>query len=95
MNTVRIRLVGDETCTETLMNMLHEVSGVEYVEALPLFDARLACGILENGDGLDTESSVCNLEVEVTDASAAHRIRIFTAGAAMLMDASAEFVEQF
>jgi hypothetical protein len=96
MNTVRIRLLGDEGRTETLMNMLHGMAGVECIEALPVADGQCACSALESVDGApEPTPAVCNLEVEVVDAGAASRIRTFAAGAAILLDASAEFVERF
>lgn len=96
MNTVRIRLLGDEGRTETLMNILHGMAGVECIEALPVADAQCAGSASESVDDAPVPiPAVCNLEVEVVDASAANRIRMFAAGAAVLMDASAEFVERF
>lgn len=96
MNTVRIRLLGDEGRTETLMNMLHGMAGVECIEALPMADGQCACSALESVDGApEPIPAICNLEVEVVDAGAANRIRAFAAGAAILLDASAEFVERF
>lgn len=83
MNTVRIRLLGDEGRTETLMNILHGMAGVERIETLPAVDAT------------DVIPAVRNLEVEVADAGTADRIRMFAAGAALLLDTSAEFVERF
>lgn len=84
MRIMRIRVVGDETRAETLMNMLHTMDGVARVEEMPLPRA----GLGGNGD------AVSHLEVAVAD-GAAHRIRAFMAGAALLMDASAEFVDRF
>ena len=96
MNTARIRLVGDEIRAETLMNMLHGVNGVERIEALPVLDAGWDRGAAENVVGTpDAMPAVCNLEVEVAGVRAAHRVRTFAAGAAVLMDATAEFVERF
>lgn len=96
MNIVRIRLLGDEGRTETLMNMLHGMAGVECIEALPVADAQCACSALESvDDAPEPIPAVCNLELEVVDANAANRIRMFAAGAAILLDASAEFVERF
>ena len=81
LQTVRIRIVGDQTRAETLLNMLHGIDGVAQVEAMPLLGSE--------------QGAVCHVEVAVVDASAAWRIRAFAAGAAILMDASAEFVDQF
>lgn len=77
---LKIRIVGDEARAEALMNMIHDMDGVAQVEAIPLPDAG--------------PSAICHIEVAVADASAAWRIRSFAAGAAMLMDAMAEFVDQ-
>lgn len=96
MNTVRIRFVGDEGCVETLKNMLHGTAGVKCIEALPVVDAQCACSALKNVD--DTPAvmpAVCNLEVEVVDASAANRIPLFATGTAIVMDAKPELVERF
>lgn len=96
MSTVRIRLLGDEGRTEAPMNMLHGMAGVECNEALPVADAQCACSALESVDDAPEPIPVaCNLEVEAVDAGAANRIRTFAAGAAILLDASAEFVERF
>jgi len=80
MHIMKIRIVGDEARTEALVNMIHDMDGVARVEATPLADAG--------------QPAVCYIEVAVTDASAACRIRSFAAGAAILMDAMAEFVDQ-
>jgi hypothetical protein len=87
MHTMRIRIVGDETRAETLMNMLHAMDGVAQVEEMPQPGARV------NGNGAN--HAVSHIEVAVADGAAAHRIRVFAASAAILMDASAEFVDRF
>jgi hypothetical protein len=79
MQTIRIRIIGAETCAETLMNMIHEMDGVAQVKEMLLPD-------------LDQRTAF-RFEVGVIDAGTAWRIRTFTAGAAMLMDASAEFAD--
>lgn len=79
MQTLKIRIVGDAARAERLMNMIHEMDGVAQVEEIPLFDA--------------SPCTACHIEVAVSDADTAWRIRAFTAGAAMLLDASAEFVD--
>jgi len=87
MHTVKIRIVGDESRAETLMNMLHTMDGVAQVEEMPLTQA----GLDANGSG----DAVSDIEVAVADGATASRIRIFTAGAAILLDTSAEFVDRF
>ncbi len=84
---MRIRIIGDETRAETLMNMLHAMDGVAQVEEMPLPRAGF------NGNG--GNHAVSHIEVAVADGAAAHRIRVFAASAAILMDASAEFVDRF
>ena len=85
MHTMRIRIIGDETRAETLMNMLHALDGVAQVEEMPLPDAG------PDADGLDNAFS--DIEVAVADGDA-QRIRSFAASAAILMDASAEFPDR-
>lgn len=87
---MRIRIIGDETRAETLMNMLHAMDGVAQVEEMPLPRA----GFNGNG-GNGGNHAVSHIEVAVADGAAAHRIRVFAASAAILMDASAEFVDRF
>lgn len=96
MHTVRIRLIGDELHADALMNMLHEIAGVEIVEAvLPAPDG-YSGRVVPYGNGKERVlRDVSHIEVGVADSGAAARIRTFAAGAAMLMDASAEFVEHF
>lgn len=84
MHTMKIRIVGDQARAETLMNMLNAMEGVAQVEEMPLPRA----GLEADGDG------VSHIEVAVAD-GAAYRIRTFTAGAAILLDTSAEFVDRF
>jgi hypothetical protein len=79
MQSVRIRVVGDEACADALMNMINEMDGVAQVEQLPLPDRG--------------PHDACHIDVAVADAGTAWRIRTFAAGAAMLMDASAECVD--
>jgi hypothetical protein len=90
MQTMRIRVVGDEARAEALMNMLHAMDGVAQVEEMPL--PRADRGVDGRGNG--NVDAVSHLEVAVAD-GAAHRVRAFTAGAALLMDACAEFVDRF
>lgn len=87
MHTMRIRIVGDQTHAETLMNMLHAMDGVAQVEVMPPPRAGL-------GDGT-VDDAVSHIEVAVDDGVAARRIRTFTASTAILLDASAEFVDRF
>lgn len=84
MHTMRIRIIGDEARAETLMNMLHALDGVAQVEEIML-----------PGAGLDADGpgdAVSDIEVAVADGDA-YRIRSFAASAAILMDASAEFLD--
>jgi hypothetical protein len=83
MHTMRIRIVGDETHAETLMNMLNAMDGVAQVEVMP-----------PPGAGAYGEA-VSHIEVAVDDGAAARRIRTFAASTAILLDASAEFVDRF
>lgn len=94
MRTMRIRVVGDEARAEALMNMLHAMDCVAQVEEMPL--PRTGHGVDGGGNsnGNGNGDAVSHLEVAVAD-GAAHRVRAFTAGAALLMDASAEFVDRF
>lgn len=92
MRTMRIRVVGDEARAEALMNMLHAMDGVAQVEEMPL--PRIGHGVDGGGNSNGNGDAVSHLEVAVAD-GAAHRVRAFTAGAALLMDASAEFVDRF
>jgi hypothetical protein len=89
MHTMRIRIVGDETHAETLMNMLNAMDGVAQVEVMPPPRAGLGAGA--DGDG----EAVSHIEVAVDDGAAARRIRTFAASTAILLDASAEFVDRF
>ena len=86
MHTMRIRIIGDEARAETLMNMLHGMDGVAQVEEMPPPGA----GFDGNGNG----DTISDIEVAVTDGTAEYRIRTFAAGAAILLDASAQFVER-
>lgn len=95
MHTIRIRFRGEKTRAESLMNMLHEMEGVEYVEELSLRAGGHPRRVRRNRDEADARTSVSLLKVGVSDDADAHRIRMFTAGAAILMDASAEFVDRF
>jgi len=87
MHTMRICLVGDESHAETLMNMLNAMDGVAQVEVMPPPRARF-------GDDAAGDA-VSHIEVAVNDGAAARRIRTVATSTAILLDASAEFVDRF
>lgn len=87
MHTMRLRIVGDETHAETLMNMLNAMDGVAQVEVMP--PPRVGVDLGADGE------AVSHIEVAVDDGAAARRIRTFAASTAILLDASAEFVDRF
>ncbi|TAN02832.1 MAG: hypothetical protein EPN40_00950 [Rhodanobacteraceae bacterium] len=89
MHTMRICLVGDESHAETLMNMLHAMDGVAQVEVMPPPRARFG-----DGDG-DAGDAVSHIEVAVNDGAAARRIRTVATSTAILLDATAKFVDRF
>lgn len=79
MQTVRLRIIGDVMCAVTLLDMMQDMDGVERAEAMSPSGGAWA--------------PACDIEVDVVDGRAAWRIRSFVAGAALLLDASAKFVE--
>lgn len=93
MHTLRIRFTGNESHVMTLTRLLSGMDGVGSVKALPPY-----CQASQRPCGATAERkppTICNLEVDAADISTARRIRIFAAGAAEMLDSSAEFVERF
>lgn len=95
MQTIRIRLTGKETNAASLINMLHDIAGVEQVEEMPSPGSNDRSAVPMKCPKGDASPCICHIEVAVVNERAADRLRTFTAGAAMLMDASAEFVGRF
>jgi hypothetical protein len=96
MYTVRIRVIGSETDTNSLITALHGLDGIEHVEEV--------ADLMEHMDDDDSSSSgltddigpgVHALEVEVYDHVRAETVRRLAAAVAEDLDASLEFVDEF
>lgn len=96
MTTVRIRVIGSETDTNSLIAELHGLDGVEHIEEV--------ADLMEHMDDADSSSAgltddigpgVHAIEVEVRDHVRAETIRRLAADFAQELDASLEFVDDF
>lgn len=96
MPTLRIRLLGSQTDTDSLITVLHGLDGVERVEEV--------ADLMPHMDDEDSSSAglpddigpgVHAIEVEVIDHLLGQRVRELAAEAAESLDASLEFVDEF
>jgi len=96
MPTVRIRVIGSETDTNSLIAELHGLDGVVHIEEV--------ADLMEHMDDEDSSSAglsddigpgVHALEVEVRDHVRAETVRRLAAAIAEDLDASLEFVDEF
>lgn len=96
MPTLRIRLIGSETDTNSLITVLHGLDGVERIEEV--------ADLMPHMDDEDSSSAglpddigpgVHAIEVEVVDQPMAERVRELAIETAESLDASLEFVDEF
>lgn len=96
MPTLRIRVIGSETDTNSLISELHGLDGVLEIEEV--------ADLMEHMDDEDSSSAgltddigpgVHALEVEVTDHVRAETVRRLAMAFAEELDASLEFVDEF
>jgi hypothetical protein len=96
MQTVRLRLIGSQTDTDSLIAILHGLEGVDRVEQVG--------DLMDHMDDEDSSSSgltddigpgLREIEVEVSDAVLAERVRHLAAAVAEKLGASLEFVDEF
>ena len=96
MQTVRMRIIGSEADTQSMISILHGLDGVERIEEL--------ADLLPHMDDADSSSlglpddmgpGVHSLEVDVGDAVLAEQVRRTAGEAAEQLDANIEFVDEF
>lgn len=96
MPTLRIRLIGSETDTNSLITVLHGLDGIERIEEV--------ADLMSHMDDEDSSSAglpddigpgVHAIEVEVVDHLMAERVRELAIETAESLDASLEFVDEF
>ena len=96
MPTVRIRVLGSETDTGSLITVLHGLGGVERVEEV--------ADLMAHMDDEDSSSAglpgdlgygMHAIEVEVGDRAIAAEVREVAARTAEQLDANLEFVDEF
>lgn len=96
MQTVRMRVIGSEADTQSMISILHGIEGVERIEELADLmphlddDDSSSLGLPDDmGPGLHS------LEVDVKDAAQADEVRRLAGVAAEQLDANVEFVDEF
>lgn len=96
MQTVRMRIIGSEADTQSMIAILQGLDGVERIEEL--------ADLLPHMDDADSSSlglpddmgpGVHSLEVDVGDAGLAEQVRRAAGEAAEELDANIEFVDEF
>jgi hypothetical protein len=96
MQTVRLRIIGSETDTQSLISILHGLEGVERVEEvadlMPHMDEEDSSSL---GLPDDMGPGMHALEVDVGDAALAEQVRQLAGRAAEELDANVEFVDEF
>jgi hypothetical protein len=96
MQTVRMRILGSDADTQSVISLLHGLDGVERIEEiedlLPHLDDEdsSSLGLPDDmGPGLHA------IEVDVADALLAEQVRRAAGDAAEELDANIEFVDEF
>ena len=96
MQTVRMRIIGSETDTQSMISILHGLDGVERIEEvadlLPHMDDEDSSSL---GLPDDMGPGMHALEVDVGDAGVAEQVRQLAGQAAEQLDANVEFVDEF
>ena len=96
MQTVRLRIIGSESDTQSLISILHGLEGVERIEEvadlMPHMDDEDSSSL---GLPDDMGPGMHALEVDVGDAALAEQVRQLAGQAAEQLDANVEFVDEF
>ena len=96
MQTVRMRIIGSESDTQSMISILHGLDGVERIEEiedlLPHLDDDDSSSL---GLPDDMGPGMHALEVDVGDALLAEQVRRAAGEAAEELDANIEFVDEF
>lgn len=96
MQTVRLRIIGSETDTQSLITILHGMEGVERIEEvadlMPHMDDEDSSSL---GLPDDMGPGMHALEVDVGDAALAEQVRQLAGQAAEQLGANVEFVDEF
>lgn len=96
MQTVRMRIIGSEADTQSMISILQGLEGVERIEEL--------ADLLPHMDDEDSSSlglpddmgpGLHSLEVDVGDGALAEQVRRAAGDAAEQLDANIEFVDEF
>ncbi len=96
MPTVRIRLTGTESDTQSMISMLHGLDGIEHIEEV--------ADLMPHMDDEDSSSaglhdvrnlSVHAIEVEAPDDRAAERVRNLADAVAVDLQVTVEMVDEF
>ena len=96
MPTVRIRLTGPDHATTAMIAVLHGIEGVEHIEEVNdlmphMDDEDSSSAGLHDVRGLQMHE----IEIEAPNASTAERVRDLAEAAAIDLQATVEFVDEF
>lgn len=96
MQTVRMRIIGSQADTQSMISILHGLEGVQRVEELndllPHLDDEDSSSA---GSPEDIGPGMHSLEVDVEDDTLAERVRQMAGSSAEELDANVEFVDEF
>ena len=96
MPTVRMRIIGSEADTQSMISLLHGMDGIDRIEEvadlMPHMDDDDSSSL---GLPDDMGPGVHSLEVDVGDADQAERVRQVAGELAEQLDANVEFVDEF
>jgi hypothetical protein len=95
MQTVRIRLTGSDHATTAMIAVLHGIDGVEHVEEVADLMPHMDDDDSSSAGLHDTRLQMHEIEVEAPTPLAAERVRDLAEAAAIDLDATVEFVEEF
>jgi hypothetical protein len=96
MQTVRMRIIGSQADTQSMIAVLHGMEGIDRIEEiadlLPHMDDEDSSSL---GLPDDMGPGIHALEVDVGDPDQAERVRQLAGEVAEQLDANVEFVDEF
>jgi hypothetical protein len=95
MQTVRIRLTGSDHATTALISVLHGIEGIEHIEEIADLMPHMDDDDSSSAGLHDTRQQMHEIEVEAPGPLIAERVRDVAEAAALDLDATVEFVDEF
>jgi hypothetical protein len=95
MQTVRIRLTGSDHSTTAMIALLHGIEGVEHIEEVADLMQHMDDDDSSSAGLHDSRPQLHEIEIEAPGPVTAERVRKVAEAAAIDLDATIEFVDEF